>query len=221
MLANRQLFTEVANHIDSASRLSFAKLSQALFFFRLTQSRLSQLSMLDLTLPAYETRDFEPNLLEPIFKLLVEQQAPLKTLFLHLTPSIPGRISYPVPLYMIPRYGYELDPIHDDLYTRSPRFPYVRTHSVEAVDAAPGCRSWIGRLEGVTWLVVRGQPEFGRDVELALLKLYLRMLERAKVEGKKVVLSRDNGSKGHEYYFEAWIAPVVEEERIASGSGNQ
>jgi hypothetical protein len=216
ILTNRQLLNEVADLLYVNSGLSFARPSQGLLFLSLTQSRLSQLSTLDLTVPAFETRplepmSLEPRPLEPIFKLLVENEAPLKSLILRLTPSYPGRISYPVPMYLIPRYAYEAEPIHDNLYTRSPRYPYVRTHSVEAIESVPTCKSWLGKLDTIRCLKVRGQPEFGTEFELAVLKLYLKMVETANREGKGVVLSKDNGSKGHEYYFEVWIEPAVVE----------
>jgi hypothetical protein len=65
----------------------------------------------------------------------------------------------------------------------------------------------MGKLKGVRCLKVMGQPEFDRHFELGVLKLYLGMVELAKEQGQEVVLSKDNGSKGVDFYFEAWIAP--------------
>lgn len=74
-----------------------------------------------------------------------------------------------------------------------------------AIESVATCETWLGKLEGLRCLKVRGQPEFDNDFEVSILKLYLGMVETANREGSEMVLSKDNGSKGHEYYFEVSV----------------
>lgn len=71
------------------------------FILGICQPLLSRLSSLEITVKAYETHS-----LDPICDAILASQAPLTDLTLHLIPTYPGQLIFPVPRYMILREEY-------------------------------------------------------------------------------------------------------------------
>ncbi|PVH76206.1 hypothetical protein DL98DRAFT_426063 [Cadophora sp. DSE1049] len=175
----------------------------------LTTSRhlLSRLTSLEITFKAYET-----HLLDPMFDLITAAQTPLTSLRLHLIPTYPGQLIFPVPRYIILREEFQLHPqFAGGVRPWAPRcrhghsFFVYHTNEFGTVDDAVLSPSSIGRLTGLRHLAVAGQPEFSPEFELAILKLHAGMRKVALREGKEIELAECCGLQNGGFYFEVWI----------------
>ncbi|PQE23912.1 hypothetical protein CJF32_00006703 [Rutstroemia sp. NJR-2017a WRK4] len=177
-------------------RPSLCKLS-----FSITENCVQYLRSLEMSVPAYET-----NSLEPIFEKIIACGAPLTSLSLHLTPTFPGSLSYPWPMYIVPRLRLEA-PYKEHWYNVHPGYLTIEDHSKAAMENVHLSNLWIGKLDKLRYLKIQGQPEFSVEFELAIVKLHLRMMEAAKLEESYVSLSPNNGPRGRKWYYEIWITP--------------
>lgn len=175
--------------------------SLCLLTFSITNNCVRFLKSLELSVPSSET-----SLLEPIFEKILASNAPLTSLTLHLTPTFPGRLSYPWPMYIIPRLQLET-PAKEHFYNLRPHYLSIEYHSQAAVENCHRSPLSIGKLQNLRYLKITGQPEFNVMFELAIVKLHLGMVAAAKSAGTYVALSPNNGPRGEEWYYEIWINP--------------
>ncbi|RAL65276.1 hypothetical protein DID88_000846 [Monilinia fructigena] len=184
--------------------------SLCLFTFSITNNCVRFLKSLELSVPSSETL-----LLEPIFEKILASNAPLTSLTLHLTPTFPGRLSYPWPMYIIPRLQLET-PAKEHFYNVHPHYLSIEYHSQAAVENCHRSSLSIGKLQNLRYLKITGQPEFNVMFELAIVKLHLGMMAAAKSAGTYVALSPNNGPRGEEWYYEIWITPTSRHSKPAS-----
>lgn len=171
------------------------------FAFSITYDCVRFLKSLELSVPSSETK-----LLEPILEEIIASNAPLTSLTLHLTPTFPGSLSYPWPMYIIPRLQVET-PAKEHFYSIHPHYLSIEYHSQAAVDNCHRSPLLIGKLQNLRYLKITGQPEFDVMFELAIVKLHLGMMAAAKSAGTYLALSPNNGPRGEKWYYEIWIIP--------------
>ena len=171
------------------------------FAFSITYDCVRFLKSLELSVPSSETK-----LLEPILEEIIASNAPLTSLTLHLTPTFPGSLSYPWPMYIIPRLQVET-PAKEHFYNIHPHYLSIKYHSQAAVDNCHRSPLLIGKLQNLRYLKITGQPEFDVMFEHAIVKLHLGMMAAAKSAGTYLALSPNNGPRGEKWYYEIWIIP--------------
>ncbi|KAF7946417.1 hypothetical protein EAE96_009415 [Botrytis aclada] len=172
------------------------------FVFSITYDCVRFLRSLELSVPSSETK-----LLEPILEEIIASNAPLTSLTLHLTPTFPGSLSWPWPMYIIPRLHVET-PAKEHFYNIHPHYLSIEYHSQAAVDNCHRSPLLIGKLQNLRYLKITGQPEFDIMFELAIVKLHLGMMAAAESAGTYLALSPNNGPRGEEWYYEIWIVPT-------------
>lgn len=123
-----------------------------------------------------------------------------------VAPTFPGSLSYPWPMYIIPRLQVET-PAKEHFYSVHPHYLSIEYHSKAAVDHCHHSSLFIGKLQYLRYLKITGQPEFDIMFELAIVKLHLKMMGAAKSAGAYVALSPNNGPRGEEWYYEIWMTP--------------
>ncbi|KAH7356608.1 hypothetical protein BKA65DRAFT_211118 [Rhexocercosporidium sp. MPI-PUGE-AT-0058] len=208
IFTNHQLLAETINYIYAIPRITFPRPELCSSILTICQPLLNRLSSLEITLKAYET-----HLLNPIWNLILAAQAPLTDLTLHLVPTYPGQMIFPVPSYVILREKYQLRPqfeggvrpwappcFHDHSF-----FGFHSNNFGTGPDMALS-QSPLGRIPGLRHLTVSGQPEFSQNFELAILKLHVGMRSMALSQGKEVEMAEFCGVRNGCFYFEAWIS---------------
>ncbi|KAH9223631.1 hypothetical protein DL95DRAFT_379635 [Leptodontidium sp. 2 PMI_412] len=208
IFTNRQLLLETINYIYAIPRITFPRPELCSLTFTICRPLLSRLSVLEITLKAYET-----HLLDPIFDLVLEAQAPLTDLTLNLVPTYPGQVIFPIPRYVILRDKFRLRPqFEGGVRPWAPRcnhdhsfFGFHSNDSGTGVDVALS-QSSLGKLASLRQLKITGQAECSQEFELAMMKLHSGMKNIARREGKEIELAECCGVRNGSFYFEVWIS---------------
>ncbi|APA12365.1 hypothetical protein sscle_09g071350 [Sclerotinia sclerotiorum 1980 UF-70] len=213
---NRWFLNDAAEFLCRTNpRFMLYRPSLCLFAFSITHNCVRFLKSLEISAPSSDTA-----LLEPVFEEILASNAPLTSLTLHLIPTFPGSLSYPWPMYIIPRLQVET-PAKEHFYNVHPHYLSIDYHSQAALDNYHRSQLLIGKLENLQYLKITGQPEFDTMFELAIVKLHLGMMAAAKSAGSFVALSPNNGPRGEEWYYEIWIAPTLRHSKPASSASNK
>ncbi|KAK0107061.1 hypothetical protein ONS95_003771 [Cadophora gregata] len=208
MFASHQVLAETINYLFQIPRITFPRPELCSLILTTSRSLLNRLSILEVTLKAYETQ-----LLEPIFDMIIAAQVPLSSLTLNLVPTYPGQLVFPVPRYLILREEFQLRAqFEGGARPWAPRCHHDHSFFVYHFnDFGTGgetvlSQSSIGSLTRLRHLTVTGQPEFSQDFELAILKLHGAMQKMATREGKDVELADCCGLQNGGFHFEVWIS---------------
>jgi hypothetical protein len=187
--------------------LCFLRPEACLLFLNLANISLKTLEGLEVWCDAFETEK-----LEPIFAIINGEKAPLKSLTIHLMPSFGGKLSYPVPAYIIPRFAPagEEDDDEGPSTLRAPskylNGEWVDSFPPSGMSKVHGQKASLANIQGLRHLKVIGQPEFSPDFEIAVVLAHLMMCDTASDEGKEVEMSRESGVVGQDFYYEVWIS---------------
>lgn len=183
---NQQVRVEVGQIFYRASGFVFTSPSRCMSFLNITATHLHLLNSLTISVP-----DGDTHSLEPIFRKLVEANAPVDTLVLdlqcraskHSKSGEWGSVREEVGAVALSEARERAQNL-EKIYERSVRH---KTDISEGASFAEDPRGlWLGKLETIRFLSIDGNPfgDWKTEFELGVLTVHARMFEIAKTEGQ-------------------------------------
>ena len=198
LLTSKHLLKEITSHIFSKTVNLSLTWPQSFTFWSLAQDLLSHLTILDVTVPSYQT-----YLLETLFHGVVRSGAPIERLSIELRPTHRGLMSQPTPVYLLPRFC-------------TSSHGWVTQHLPATIQRAEQEEASLGKLQKVRYLKVHGQPEFDDSgFALSVVRLHGRMIDIANREGLNVFIG--HRVRYNKFVYEAWIGEVEKGEGADQG----